>query len=39
LHNFWLTYDLIGIWLNTKFNLLNPLKMMSWGFIIFVGMF
>jgi hypothetical protein len=31
LHIFWLTYDLIGIWLNTKFYLFNPLKMMGWG--------
>jgi hypothetical protein len=31
LHNFWLAYDLIGIWLNIKFYLFNPLKMMGWG--------
>jgi hypothetical protein len=31
LHNSWLTYDLIEIWLNTKFYLFNPLKMMGWG--------
>jgi hypothetical protein len=26
-----LTYDLIGVWLNIKFYLFNPLKMMGWG--------
>jgi hypothetical protein len=31
LHTFWLTYDLIGMLLNTKFYLFIPFKMMGWG--------
>jgi hypothetical protein len=31
LHTFWLAYDLIEIWLNIKFYLFNPLKMMGWS--------
>jgi hypothetical protein len=29
--HFWLAYDLIEIWVNIKFYLFNPLKMMDWG--------
>jgi hypothetical protein len=30
-HFFWLTYDLIEIWLNIKFYLFTLFKMMGWG--------